>query len=136
MFANLLNALLAPTPKRLAEPDAKLALAALMVRIARTDHLYAAEEVERIERVLMQRYGLDAFAAADAALEQRRLELALEANVLTDAVKANGFGVVDPARLAASLDQIATTYTFTTPPDAALYFTDAYLPAGGFKLTE
>ena len=74
--------------------------------------------------------------AADAALEQRRLELALEANVITDAVKANGFGVVDPARLAESLTQIATTYTFATTPDAALYFTDAYLPAGGFKLTE
>ena len=74
MFANLLNALLAPTPKRLAEPDAKLALAALMVRIARTDHLYAAEEVERIERVLMQRYGLDAFAAADLRRDAESLE--------------------------------------------------------------
>jgi uncharacterized tellurite resistance protein B-like protein len=74
MFANLLNALLAPAPKRLAEPDAKLALAALMVRIARTDHLYAAEEVERIERVLMQRYGLDAFAAADLRRNAESLE--------------------------------------------------------------
>ncbi len=74
--------------------------------------------------------------AADAALEQRRLELALEANVLTDAVKANGFGVIDNDRMADSLKQIATTYTFATTPDAALYFTDAYLPAGGFKLTD
>jgi NitT/TauT family transport system substrate-binding protein len=72
--------------------------------------------------------------AADTALEQRRFELSIRDNVNTDAVKANGFGVIDAARMATSLEQIATTYTFATPPDAALYFTDAYLPAGGFKL--
>ncbi len=74
--------------------------------------------------------------AADAALEQRRLELALEANVLTDEVAASGFGLIDTARFEASLAQIATTYEFASPPDAALYFTDAYLPEGGFSLSE
>jgi NitT/TauT family transport system substrate-binding protein len=74
--------------------------------------------------------------AADADLEQRRLQLAIDANVLTDAVKANGFGVIDDARLAKSLEQIELTYEFITPPDAALYFTDAYLPDGGFSLTD
>ena len=74
MFANLLNALLAPTPQRLTEIDARLALAALMVRIARTDHFYAAQEVERIERVLTQRYGLDPFAAADLRRAAEDLE--------------------------------------------------------------
>jgi NitT/TauT family transport system substrate-binding protein len=74
--------------------------------------------------------------AADAALEQRRLELSIRDNVNTDAVKANGFGVIDTARMARSLEQIATTYTFNTPPDMALYFTDAYLPEGGFKLVK
>lgn len=72
--------------------------------------------------------------AADAELEQRRLELSIEANVVTDWVKANGFGVIDAARMAASLEQIATTYEFTNAPDAGLYFTDAYLPEGGFAL--
>lgn len=74
--------------------------------------------------------------AADPELEQRRLQLAIDANVVTDEVVANGFGVIDPDRLAASLVQIATTYEFTTPPDASLYFTDAYLPEGGFKLAD
>lgn len=74
--------------------------------------------------------------AADPDLEQRRLELAIADNVLTPAVKANGFGGVDADRLANSLVQISTTYEFNTPPDASLYFTDAYLPAGGFKLGE
>ena len=69
--------------------------------------------------------------AADAALEQRRLELAINANVVTDYTKANGLGGVDPARLEASIAQIAENYEFQTEPDVALYFTDAYLPTDG-----
>lgn len=72
--------------------------------------------------------------AADAALEERRLRLSIEANVLTDAVKANGMGLVDPARMAKALEQIAETYTFQTAPDPAKIFSDAWLPAGGFPL--
>ena len=72
--------------------------------------------------------------AADAELEQRRLQLAIDANVVTDWTTANGFGGIDPERLASSIEQIATTYTFENPPDASLYFTDAYLPEGGFAL--
>lgn len=74
MIANLLRQLLAPAPTRLPEPDARLALAALLVRIARTDGLYAAEEVERIDRVLMIRHGLDAFEAADLRHEAEEME--------------------------------------------------------------
>ena len=57
MFGDLLRQLLAPAPHRLPEPDARLALAALLVRVARSDGLYAAEEVERIDRVLAHRHG-------------------------------------------------------------------------------
>ena len=72
--------------------------------------------------------------AADAALEERRLELAIDANVLTDYVKANGMGGIDNARFAAAIEQLSETYDYKAAPDAALYFTDAYLPAGGFKV--
>ena len=72
--------------------------------------------------------------AADAALEQRRLSLAIEANVLTDHVKANGMGAIDDARFAAAIEQLSETYEYKAAPDASLYFTDAYLPAGGFAL--
>ena len=74
--------------------------------------------------------------AADAELEQRRLELSIRDNVNTAWVAENGFGLIDEERLARSIEQTATTYTFTTPPDAALYFTSEYLPEGGFALTE
>jgi NitT/TauT family transport system substrate-binding protein len=69
--------------------------------------------------------------AADAALEQRRLQLAIDANVLTDYVMANGMGGIDADRMANAIEQMALTYEFQNEPDAALYFTDAYLPEGG-----
>lgn len=71
---DLLRRLLAPAPAPLTEPDARLALAALLVRIARTDGLYAAEEVERIDRVLAIRHGLDPFAAAKLRTEAEDVE--------------------------------------------------------------
>ena len=50
--------------------------------------------------------------AADAALEQRRLQLAIDANVLTDYVKANGMGGVDSSRFAAAIEQLSETYEY------------------------
>lgn len=71
---DLLRRLLAPEPARLPEPDAQLALATLLVRLARTDGLYSAEEVERIDRVLARRYGLDPFATAKLRTAAEELE--------------------------------------------------------------
>lgn len=77
---------------------------------------------------------LDRNPAGDLALETRRLQLALDANVATEWVLANGMGIVDPERFRRSLDQLAVTYEFQQTPDPARYFTDAYLPEGGFPL--
>ncbi|WP_439123522.1 ABC transporter substrate-binding protein [Marivita sp.] len=66
--------------------------------------------------------------AADAALEQRRLELSIDANVATDFAMENGMGGIDAGRMATAIEQIAQTYEFQSAPDASLYFTDAYLP--------
>ena len=72
--------------------------------------------------------------AMDGELELRRLELALADNVVTDWVLENGMGIIDNDRFANSLEQIRLTYEYQTEPDASLYFTDAFLPEGGFKL--
>ena len=66
--------------------------------------------------------------------DHHALQLAIDANVVTDWTTANGFGNVDPARLANSVEQIKLTYQFTNAPDVAAYFTGAYLPEGGFAL--
>ena len=72
--------------------------------------------------------------AADAALEQRRLQLAIDANVLTDYVKSNGMGGIDSARFGAAIKQLSETYDYKATPDPSLYFTDAYLPSSGISL--
>uniref|UniRef100_UPI003569CE18 ABC transporter substrate-binding protein n=1 Tax=Rhodosalinus sp. TaxID=2047741 RepID=UPI003569CE18 len=77
---------------------------------------------------------IDRNPAADAELEERRLELSIEANVVTDWTTSNGMGTIDPDRMAEALEQIQLTYEFERTPEAGLYFTDAYLPDGGFPL--
>jgi NitT/TauT family transport system substrate-binding protein len=71
--------------------------------------------------------------AADAGLEERRLQLAIDANVATDYALANGMGGIEADRMSTALEQLAQTYEFQNAPDASLYFTDAYLPDAGSR---
>ena len=59
IFRDLLNLLLEPSPQPLSDRDARMALTALLVRIARADHNYAEVEKDKIDRITMARYGLD-----------------------------------------------------------------------------
>ena len=68
--------------------------------------------------------------AADIDLETRRLQLAIDANVLTDAVKANGMGSIDMDRMKTALEQLAKNFTFNTPPSADI-FDASFLPDDG-----
>lgn len=91
MFGRLLNSLLSPQPDRLPDPDARVALAALLVRLARADGVYSGEERGRIDRVLAARYGMSAFEAtalrADAeALEAEAPDTVRFTRALKDAV--------------------------------------------------
>ena len=74
MFADLLRRLTTPEPGDFTEPDARLALAALMVRVARSDGNYEMVEISRIDRILMQRHDLDAWGAAALRKEAEDLE--------------------------------------------------------------
>ena len=74
MMPSLLSRLFAPTPERLPVPDARLALAALLVRVARADGQYDQAEIDRIDRVLAGRHGLTPFAAAALRTEAEALE--------------------------------------------------------------
>lgn len=58
MFADLLKRLTAPEPAQVPDQDARLALGALLVRIARSDGDYSTVEIDRIDRVLAARYAL------------------------------------------------------------------------------
>jgi len=74
MFETLLRRLLSPAPETLPVPDAQLALAALLVRIARADGHYDEPEVSRIDAVLRTRFGLGPFEAARLRGEAETLE--------------------------------------------------------------
>ena len=74
MFADFLKRLTAPQPEPLPDADARLALTALLVRIARADGLYHDSEVARIDRVLAHRYGLGPFEAAALRRQAETLE--------------------------------------------------------------
>lgn len=74
MFGDLLRRLAAPEPSPLPDSDARLALAALLVRLARSDGEYAVAEQDRINQVLARRYGLDASQALALRGEAETLE--------------------------------------------------------------
>lgn len=72
MFSDLFRRLSAPTTY--SELDARTALGALLVRIARSDGHYDRGEVDRIESVLARRYGLTPDAVAKLRAECEALE--------------------------------------------------------------
>ena len=74
MFDDLLNRLIAPQPERLPQPDAQVALAALLVRVARADGDYAAAEIAKIDKILETRHGLSPFEAAKLRAQAETLE--------------------------------------------------------------
>ena len=77
MLTDLLRRLAGePSPQPLHPDDARLAMAALMVRVARTDGHYTENERNRIDRVLAETYGLDAGAAAALRGEAEAAEAA------------------------------------------------------------
>lgn len=74
MFSDLIRRLTAPDPEKLPELDARLALAALLVRLARSDGDYAAVEIAQIDQSLMARYGMGPAQAAALRSQAEALE--------------------------------------------------------------
>lgn len=75
MFDTLLKRLKgAPTSDPLDQHDARLAMAALMVRVARADHDYAVEEISTIDKLLANKYNLDDADTAALRAEAEELE--------------------------------------------------------------
>jgi uncharacterized tellurite resistance protein B-like protein len=82
MLADLLRRLAGPPrPEPLAPEDARLAMAALMVRVSRTDGHYAEPERHLIDAMLAERYRLSPTEAARVRAEAERAEEAAQDTV-------------------------------------------------------
>lgn len=88
MIGGLIDRLLGTAPEAPSDEDARLALAALMVRIARADNNYETVEKERIDALLRTRYGLGEEAARVLRAEAEEVEAAAPDTVrFTRAIK-------------------------------------------------
>ena len=74
MFGELLRRMTAPEPDPLDDGDARLALAALLVRIARADGEYDATEIARIDNLLKMRYNIGPFEVIELRKNAEQLE--------------------------------------------------------------
>lgn len=74
MFSDLIRRMTAPEPQTLPDPDARLALGAILVRLARTDGDYSTDEVAQIDQLLMRRYDLPQSEAAALRAQCETLE--------------------------------------------------------------
>ncbi|MEM7599370.1 MAG: TerB family tellurite resistance protein [Pseudomonadota bacterium] len=74
MFSDFLSRLTKPDPEPLNDGDARLALTALLVRIAKSDGAYEASEKARIEAIGAARYDLSPADAADLLKDAEALE--------------------------------------------------------------
>ena len=74
MFSDYLRRLTQPDPQPLDDGDARLALTALLVRVARSDGHYDDDERKRIDRIAAARYGLSQPDATALRAEAEELE--------------------------------------------------------------
>ena len=102
MFADFLKRLTQPEPAQMPDADARLALTALLVRIAKSDNDYARAEKARIDQITANRYGLtpadaEALRARAEALEAEAPDTVRFTRAIKDAVPYDArLGVIEP----------------------------------------
>jgi NitT/TauT family transport system substrate-binding protein len=65
---------------------------------------------------------------ASRETELERLEMAIQDNMVTEAVETDGLGDVDMARFASSIEQLQKSFDMPNPPEAEAVFNPQYLP--------
>ena len=65
----------------------------------------------------------------NVALEKRRLRMAIDAVVASPDARAEGFGIVNPGRLALMASQVSDAFNTKTRIDPTAVWTDAFLPS-------
>ncbi len=88
MFQDLLNRLIQPQPVPIRDADARLALTALLVRVARSDNHYSTDEKALIDQITQDRYALSPDDVSALRTEAEAMEAAAPDTVrFTRAIK-------------------------------------------------
>ncbi|MBL6429246.1 MAG: TerB family tellurite resistance protein [Maritimibacter sp.] len=88
MFDKLMNSLFGSAPEELPPEDARVALTALLVRIARSDGQYDDVEKDQIRDIVADRYDLSSELAQDLMYQAQELESQAPDTVrFTEAIK-------------------------------------------------
>ena len=74
MLKDILNVFKTPEPSTLRTEDARIAMAALLVRIARSDEVYDEDEKDLINKMLQSRYNLIDNQSEDIRKQAEELE--------------------------------------------------------------
>ena len=103
---DFLRRLFSDEPAPLPREEVSLALAVLMVRVARSDGDYSAPEMGRIDRVLAQRFGLDPWAAGALRAQAESIEAEAPDSVRFTRVIKDGVAIEDRIALVGTLWQV------------------------------
>ncbi|HXW25710.1 MAG TPA: ABC transporter substrate-binding protein [Xanthobacteraceae bacterium] len=68
--------------------------------------------------------------------ELERLQIALDENILTPEVRANGYGGIDLPRFEKAIDQIGLAYSFKAKPKPADVFDASFLPSAAERAVD
>lgn len=120
MFGPMLKSLLAPAPAPLPEADARTALAALLVRVARADGAMSEREATHIDRILAARYRLGPFAASELRQQAEVLETEAPDTVRFTRALKDAIPYEDRQSLVQSLWAIAVADGVRDPDEDAL----------------
>ncbi|GLQ34611.1 hypothetical protein GCM10007939_08940 [Amylibacter marinus] len=107
MLKDILNAFQSPRPTKLNTDDVRVALGALLVRVARADGEYAQVEKQTILRVLARRFDLGADDAQALCTEAEDLESQAPDTVRFTRVVKEGVAYEDRASIVEVLWEIA-----------------------------
>ncbi|MBU3030569.1 TerB family tellurite resistance protein [Paracoccus marinaquae] len=109
MFRNLLPRLFGDDlpPRPLASQDAEVAIAALLVRLARSDDHYDQAEKQRIDQVLARRRGLSSDEAAERRAAAEMIEAEAPDTVRFTRVVKERIALEDRAGVIAALWEVA-----------------------------
>ncbi|AUM75428.1 tellurite resistance TerB family protein [Paracoccus jeotgali] len=122
MFRNLISRLFGqdePTT-RLSGQDAEVALAALLVRVARADDRYSKEEEQRIDRILARRRGLDMTEAAERRAAAEMIEAEAPDTVRFTRLIKDRIALEDRSEILAALWEVTYADGTRSPAEESL----------------